>query len=200
MSRSSPSEWSMKPEVNLQRLKGLRGFIFGRKDVGLPIMYDLYDENYILYNFFRPFLSSSEVQNLQRVQTSVQAFTWLLGVLKIWSQSLFFKWSSLFLGRTKWPSKGIKPKGHVHFYLFFLHNFSLLLYSATTWHSINYEQPKEILPTMEILWKIQTLINRTCPIFRRIWMKWCSTKNMPVLQCRWLAQWQMSLWSSKYPL
>ena len=151
-------------------------------------------------HFFRPFLSSSEVQNLQRVQTSVQAFTWLLGVLKIWSQSLFFKWSSLFLGTAKWPSKGIKPKGHVHFYLFFLHNFSLILYSATTWRSLNHEQPKEILPTMEILWKIQTLINRTCPIFRRIWMKWCSTKNMPVRQCRWLAQWQMNLWSSKYPL
>ena len=119
---SSPPELFMKPEVNLQRLKGFKGFIFGRKDVGLPIMYDLYDENYILYNYFRPFLSSSEVQNLQRLQTSVQAFTWLLSNLKILaslsSSSLQVIFTDFILGRTKWPWKGIKPKGHVHFLLF----------------------------------------------------------------------------------
>ena len=197
---SSPPELFMKPEVNLQRLKGFKGFIFGRKDVGLPIMYDLYDENYILYNYFRPFLSSSEVQNLQRLQTSVQAFTWLLSNLKILaslsSSSLQVIFTDFILGRTKWPWKGIKPKGHVHFLLFssFILFFQLL-FNATQWWN---EQHKEILPTMEILCRTPTLINRTCPVYRRIWMKWCSMKNMPVLQCHWLAQWQMNLWSSKY--
>ena len=121
----------MKPEVDLRGLKpsrrASRAWFFGRKDVWRPIIYDLYDENYILYNSFRPFLSSSEVQNLQKIfkASPVQAFTWLLK-LGFWSSedlkilaSLSFYFSSsdlhFFLERTKWPSK---PKGHVHFSFF----------------------------------------------------------------------------------
>ena len=115
----------MKPEADLQQLKG---FIFGRKDVWQPIIYDLYDENYILYNSFRPFLSSSEVQNLQKIfKASVQAFTWLQNTFwRFWLQFLllFFKWSSLFSRKNRMT---FKTQGSGSF--FFLHTFFFSLCS-----------------------------------------------------------------------
>ena len=193
----------MKPEADLQQLEG---FIFGRKDVWQPIIYDLYDENYILYNSFRPFLSSSEVQNLQNLQGFCPGLHLASeDFLKIFASLSFFSSSDLHFFSRK-NRMTFKTQGSGSF--FFLHTFffsSLCSlappcaeFSQFFW---KLEHHKEILPTMEIRFrKIPILINRTCPIFRRIWMKWCSMKNMPVLQCHWLAQWQMNSWSSKYPL
>ena len=113
----------MKPEADLQQLKG---FIFGRKDVWQPIIYDLYDENYILYNSFRPFLSSSEVQNLQNLQGFCPGLHLASeDFLKIFASLSFFSSSDLhfFLERTEWPSK---PKGQVHFSSFISFSFPSL--------------------------------------------------------------------------
>ena len=120
------SSWSLKPIFSSWwPSEGLHGAwsqpsttegLHFRKErcVATHNIYDLYDENYILYNSFRPFLSSSEVQNLQNLQgfcpglhLASENFLKILASLSFSSSDLHF-----FLERTEWPSK---PKGQVHF-------------------------------------------------------------------------------------